>query len=88
MRESISFPEKKMLLSFKYRCNSYLTNSPPSRVTTEFLSKIWYSKCKENNLHFATVRYAFCKRFPPELSSEIFEHILNNALNNRALTPV
>ncbi len=25
--------------------------------------------------HFATVSYAFCKRFPEELSSEIFEHI-------------
>ena len=32
--------------------------------------------------HFATVSYAFCKRFPAELSSEIFEHILNKALNN------
>lgn len=37
--------------------------------------------------HFATVSYAFCKRFPPELSSEIFEHILNKALNNRAVDP-
>ena len=33
--------------------------------------------------HFATVSYAFCKRFPEELSSEIFEHILGKALNNR-----
>ena len=33
--------------------------------------------------HFATVSYAFCKRFPPELSEEIFAHILNKALNNR-----
>ena len=33
--------------------------------------------------HFATVSYAFCKRFPAELNSEIFEHILNKALNNR-----
>jgi len=24
--------------------------------------------------HFATVSYAFCKRFPPELVEEIFEH--------------
>lgn len=37
--------------------------------------------------HFATVSYAFCKRFPPELASEIFEHILNKALNNRAIEP-
>lgn len=29
--------------------------------------------------------YAFCKRFPDELTSEIFEHILNKALNNRML---
>ena len=35
--------------------------------------------------HFATVSYAFCKRFPEELSNEIFEHILNKALNNRML---
>ena len=25
--------------------------------------------------HFATVSYAFCKRFPDELTSEIFEHM-------------
>ena len=37
--------------------------------------------------HFATVSYAFCKRFPPELSSEIFEHILNKALNNKMVSP-
>lgn len=33
--------------------------------------------------HFATVSYAFCKRFPAELTEEIFEHILNKALNHR-----
>ena len=33
--------------------------------------------------HFATVSYAFCKRFPDEVISEIFEHILNKASNNR-----
>lgn len=33
--------------------------------------------------HFATVSYAFCKRFPPELSEELFVHILNKALNHR-----
>ena len=37
--------------------------------------------------HFATVSYAFCKRFPPELSEEIFAHILNKALNNRMADP-
>ena len=37
--------------------------------------------------HFATVSYAFCKHFPTELSSEIFEHILNKALNNRTVDP-
>ena len=37
--------------------------------------------------HFATVSYAFCKRFPEELSSEIFEHILNKALNHRMVDP-
>ena len=35
--------------------------------------------------HFATVSYAFCKRFPPELSEEIFAHILNKAINNRMI---
>ncbi len=37
--------------------------------------------------HFATVSYAFCKRFPEELTAEIFEHILNKALNNRMVDP-
>lgn len=32
--------------------------------------------------HFATVSYAFCRRFPEELATEIFEHILNKALNH------
>ena len=31
--------------------------------------------------------YTFCKRFPEELSREIFEHILNKALNNRMVDP-
>jgi len=37
----------------------------------------------DNIPHFATVSYAFCKRFPPELTEEIFEHILNKAINNK-----
>lgn len=37
--------------------------------------------------HFATVSYAFCRRFPLELSEEIFTHILNKALNNKAVEP-
>ena len=37
--------------------------------------------------HFATVSYAFCRRFPPELTQEIFAHILNKALNNRMIDP-
>ena len=37
--------------------------------------------------HFATVSYAFCKRFPEELTIEIFEHILNKALNHRMVDP-
>ena len=41
----------------------------------------------DNIPHFATVSYAFCKRFPEELSNEIFEHILNKALNNRMVDP-
>lgn len=35
--------------------------------------------------HFATVSHAFCEHFPGELATEIFEHILNEALNNRVL---
>ena len=37
--------------------------------------------------HFATVSYAFCNRFPAELSEEIFTHILSKALNNRMVDP-
>lgn len=37
--------------------------------------------------HFATVSYAFCRRFPPEVAEEIFEHILNKAINNRMVDP-
>ena len=37
--------------------------------------------------HFATVSYAFCNRFPPELAEEIFAHILNKALNNGMVEP-
>ena len=37
--------------------------------------------------HFATVSYAFCKRFPDELTEEIFAHILNKALNHRMVDP-
>ena len=37
--------------------------------------------------HFATASYAFCKRFPPELSEEIFAHILSKALNHRMVDP-
>src|SRR5699024_12543980 len=29
--------------------------------------------------HFSTVSYAFCHRFPEDLTIEIFEHILNKA---------
>lgn len=41
----------------------------------------------DNIPHFATVSYAFCKRFPAEIATEIFEHILNKALNNRIVDP-
>lgn len=30
---------------------------------------------------------AFCNRFPAELSEEIFDHMLNKALNNRMVGP-
>lgn len=41
----------------------------------------------ENIPHFATVSYAFCKRFPEDLASELFEHILSKAINNRMVDP-
>ena len=34
----------------------------------------------DNIPHFATVSYAFCQRFPAELTSEIFEQMLINSL--------
>ncbi|MGN0346686.1 MAG: IS1182 family transposase [Lachnospiraceae bacterium] len=37
--------------------------------------------------HFATVSYAFCNRFPPEITEEIFERVLNKAINNRMVDP-
>ena len=37
--------------------------------------------------HFATVSYAFCNRFPEELTEEIFAHILNKAVNHRMVDP-
>ena len=37
--------------------------------------------------HFATVSYAFCNRFPEELTEEIFAHILQKAVNNRMVDP-
>ena len=37
--------------------------------------------------HFATVSYAFCNRFPEELTEEIFAHILQKAINNRMVDP-
>lgn len=53
------------------------------------LSYRWFLGCNllDEIPHFATVSYAFCKRFPPELAAEIFEHILNKALNNRMIDP-
>lgn len=41
----------------------------------------------DNIPHFATVSYAFCKRFPAELSEEIFGYILNKAINNKMVDP-
>ena len=37
--------------------------------------------------HFSTVSYAFCHRFPEDLAIEIFDHILNKAINNRMVDP-
>ena len=43
---------------------------------------LWYSLL-EKIPHFATVSCAFCRRFPPKLSEEIFAHILNKALSHK-----
>jgi len=39
------------------------------------------------NIEFLNLDNAFCKRFSPELAEEIFDHILNKALNNRMVDP-
>lgn len=59
------------------------------RQIQDTLSYRWFLgySLLENIPHFATVSYAFCNRFPEELSEEIFEHILNKALNNRMVDP-
>ena len=59
------------------------------RQIQDTLSYRWFLgySLLDNIPHFATVSYAFCKRFPEELSEEIFEHILNKALNNRMVDP-
>ena len=59
------------------------------REIQDTLSYRWFLgySLLDNIPHFATVSYAFCKRFPEELSEEIFEHILNKALNNRMVDP-
>lgn len=41
----------------------------------------------DNIPHFATVSYAFCKRFPADLASEIFQHVLNKAINHHMVDP-
>lgn len=59
------------------------------REIKDTLSYRWFLgySLLDNIPHFATVSYAFCKRFPEELAEEIFEHILNKAINNRMVDP-
>ena len=59
------------------------------REIKDTLSYRWFLgyNLLDNIPHFATVSYAFCKRFPEELAEEIFEHILNKAINNRMVDP-
>ena len=59
-----------------------LTLSGFEKSTTGQRHEVRYSKGQ-----LELVAYAFCKRFPDELTTEIFEHILNKALNNRMLDP-
>lgn len=37
--------------------------------------------------YFATVSYAFCRRFPDKLMTAVFEYILDRTLNNGMVNP-
>jgi len=44
--------------------------------------KLGYS-LPDRILHFATVSYALCKRFPEKLSSEVFKHIYEDTITGK-----
>ena len=77
---------KMVLLQHLYGIPSLRQTHQRIKDTLSFRWFLGYGLLEEIP-HFATVSYAFCKRFPPELSEEIFEHILNKALNHRVVDP-
>ncbi len=47
----------------------------------------WSIQLAGQNPHCVTVSYAFCKRFPPKQTTEIFEHIRNKSVQLRMVAP-
>ena len=86
-------PETDPVVLIQITLIQHLFSIPSLRQTHQrihdTLSFRWFLGCGLlNNIpHFATVNYAFCKQFPDELTTEIFEHILNKAQNNRMVDP-
>ena len=77
---------KMVLLQHLYGIPSLRQTHREIQVNIAYRWFLGYSLLDENP-HFATVSYAFCKRFSPEVSEEIFAHILNKALNHRMVYP-
>lgn len=77
---------KMVLLQHLYGIPSLRQTYRETQVNIAYRWFLGYSLLDEIP-HFATVSYAFCKRFPPEVSEEIFAHILNKALNHRMVDP-
>ena len=77
---------KMVLLQHLYGIPSLRQTHREIQVNVAYRWFLGYSLLDEIP-HFATVSYAFCKRFPPEVSEEIFAHILNQALDHRMVEP-
>ena len=77
---------KMVLLQHLYGIPSLRQTHRDIQVNIAYRWFLGYSLL-DNIPHFATVSYAFCKRFPAELAEEIFEHILNKAINHRMVEP-
>lgn len=86
-------PDTDPVVLIKMVLIQHLFGIPSLRQTyqrvNDTLSYRWFLgySLLDNIPHFATVSYAFCRRFPEELAAKIFEHILNKALNNKMVDP-